>query len=430
VRLTHLCDAVKLVYASTFCSATRRYLEATPHRIDEEKMAVILEPVVGARHGDHHYPDISGVARSYNYYPFGAMRPEDGMAGVALGLGKMVVDGGQALRFCPAHPQVLPQLAEADEFINQSQRTFYAIDMRPDRFTPRVQDDPCVVRLELDEAERHGTLALAGSVWSQDNQAFYDGIERSGVRVVTFAHILKSNAFPLAALLRRLLALGRAGMNSPVEIEFAVNLASDPKEFAVLQIRPCGNLEMCADVAVDDLPREQVLCFSPHALGNGLIHGLADVVYVRPEHFDPAHTPTMAEEIESFNEKLMAANRPYMLIGPGRWGSSHNWLGIPVRWEQISAARIIVETTLEDFVVELSQGSHFFQNLTSFGVAYFSVNAFSNEGFIDWRWLETRPAAGEGRFVRHVRLPHALEARINGEISHGAVLKRSRHSAK
>ncbi len=426
VRLRQLESAVKLVYASTYFSATRRYLQATPHRIDEEKMAVILQPVVGARHGDYYYPDFSGVARSYNYYPFGAMRPEDGVAGVALGLGKTVVEGGQALRFCPAFPHVLPQLGDSEEFLNQSQRTFYAIDLRGEHDAHTIARDACVVRLDLEDAERHGTLHLLGSVWSPDDQAFYDGIRRGGTRVVTFAHVLKSHAFPLAELLCRLLALGRAGMNNPIEIEFAVNLDAAPPEFAVLQIRPCSDGGGNERVELDGLPRDQLLCFSAHALGNGLIHGLGDVVYVKPGPFDPAHTPTMAEEIGRLNDNLMAANRPYLLIGPGRWGTTHSRLGVPVHWSQISAARIIVETTLEDFVVEPSQGSHFFQNLTAFGIAYLTVNPHSDDSFIDWPWLEAQPAEHESQYIRHVRLAHPLEARVSGEVSHAAVLKRSR----
>ncbi len=423
VRLEQLEDAIKLVYASTFFAATRRYLEATPYRIDEEKMAVILQPVIGARHGDYYYPHFSGVARSYNYYPFGAMRPEDGVASVALGLGKTVVEGGQALRFCPALPQVLPQLADGEEFLNESQRMFYALHLRADQDARAIARDADIVGLDLEVAKQHGTLDLVASVWSRDDQAFYDGIQRAGLRAVTFAPILKSDAFPLAALLRRLLALGRAGMNNPVEIEFAVNLEAHPPEFAVLQIRPCCSGDGGERVELGDVPREHLLCYSAHALGNGLIHGLGDVVYIKPGRFNPARTAAMAEEIGRLNEELMAANRPYLLIGPGRWGTTHHWLGIPVLWSQICAARIIVETTLEDFVVEPSQGSHFFQNLTSFGTAYLAVNPHSGDGYIDWPWLEAQPAEHESEFVRHVRLPHPLEARINGEISCAAVLK-------
>jgi len=426
VRLEHLMNAIKLVYASTYSSATRRYLEATPHRLDEEKMAVILQPIVGARHGEYHYPDFSGVARSYNYYPFGAMRPEDGVAGVALGLGQTVVEGGPVLRFCPTCPEVLPELGDPEEFLNHSQRTFYAVDLRAATAELDIAGDRCVVQLELEDAERHGTLDALGSVWSPDEQAFYDGIRRAGIRVVTFAHILKTGVFPLAPLLRRLLALGRAGMNSPVEMEFAVNLAARPAEFAILQLRPFAVRTDEDAVELDHLPREELLCESRHALGHGVIAPLHDIVYVRPAHFDPARTPDMARDIGQLNERLLAENRPYLLLGPGRWGSSLPWLGIPVQWAQICGARLIVETTLEDFVVEPSQGSHFFQNLTSFGVGYLTINPFSSAGFVDWEWLEAQPACCETRFVRHIRLTTPLEARLNGRLSRGVVLKHSR----
>lgn len=429
VRLRQLRDAIKLVLASTFLTTARRYLEATPHRIEEEKMAVILQPIIGAQRGDTFYPDFSGVARSYNYYPFGQMKPEDGVATVALGLGKTVVDGGQALRFCPAHPQILPQLAENEVFIDQSQRAFYAVDLGGPPCNPCADHDGCLKCLDLDDAENHGTLHLLGSVWSPDDAAFYDGIHRPGVRVVTFAHILKSEAFPLAPLLRSLLHIGRTGMNSPVEIEFAADLASDPKRFAVLQIRPCGTCVDQESVDLSDLARDELLCYSAHALGNGNTLGVRDIVYVRPDHFDPAHTVAMAEQIGQCNERLMEDNCPYVLIGPGRWGSSHNRLGIPVNWSQISAARVIIETMLEDFIVEPSQGSHFFQNLTSFGISYLTINPFTEDGFIDWDWLEQQPRAAETEFVRHVRLSHPCEVRVSGEVSHGAILKRGTHAA-
>jgi len=425
VRQARLRDAIKLVYASTFLSAARRYLEATPHRIEEEKMAVILQPIVGSRHESCFYPTFAGVARSQNFYPFGPMRAEDGVAAVALGLGKTVMEGGLALRFCPAHPAVLPQLGDGEEFINQSQRTFYAIDLSDAPWRPGIDPDQGLVRLELQDAERHGTLALLGSVWSSDDERFHDGIERAGVRVVTFAHLLKSEVFPLAALLRRLLALGRSGMNSPVEIEFAVDLDPRPAELAVLQIRPCGDGAGGGRVELGELRPEELLCYSPHALGNGVMRGLTDIIYVKPERFDPARTPAIAAEIGELNAGLLATGRACVLIGPGRWGSSHSWLGIPVNWSQICAARVLVETTLQDFIVPLSQGSHFFQNLTSFGIAYLAVNPYSSQGFIDWGWLAAQPAVRETAFVRHVQLAQPLEVRLDGQTSRGAVLKRS-----
>jgi len=429
-RLAQLVDAIKLVYASTFSSAARRYLQATPHRIEEEKMAVILQPIVGARHGDYFYPNLSGVARSYNYYPFGVMKPEDGVVNVALGLGKTVVDGQPSLRFCPAHPHALPQLADGEAFLDQSQRQFFALNVGKTTCHLEPGRDACLTPLDLDVAENHGTLSAIGSVWSAEDQAFYDGIRRPGVRVVTCAHVLKADVFPLAALLRRLLELGRAGMNSPVEIEFAAVFNEQVQEFAVLQLRPCGTCIERRATELGNLPREDLLCYSPLAMGDGLIHGVSDIVYVRPDHFDAVHTPEIAAEIGKLNDELMVANRPCLLIGPGRWGSSHRSLGIPVNWEQISAARVIVETSLKDFDIEPSQGSHFFQNLTSFGIAYLTVNPLSDQGFVDWSWLDAQPASRETRFVRHVRLAHPLEARVNGENSQAAVLKRAAHAVE
>jgi hypothetical protein len=423
VRLEQLRDTIKLVYASTFYSPARRYLDATPHRIEEEKMAVVVQPIIGARRGDYFYPNFSGVARSYNFYPFGPMKPEDGVVNVALGLGKTVVDGGQSLRFCPAHPQVLPQMADGEAFLNESQRHYYAINIADRNCCRKLEPDRCLKRLDLDAAEAQGTLNLLGSVWCPDNHMFYDGINRPGVRVVTFAHILKNDAFPLPQLLQRLLEIGRTGMNAPVEVEFAVNLDTQPKEFAVLQIRPCGTNVECENVELDELSRDDLLCYSGHALGNGIIPGLADIIYVKPKNFDNTRTPEMAAEIGEINEQLLAENRPYVLIGPGRWGSSHTSLGIPVTWDQICAARLLVETTLQDFVVELSQGSHFFQNLTSFGIGYLAVNPSSDEAFIDWDWLHNQPALSETKFVRHVRLQEPLEGRLQGQRGEAAILK-------
>lgn len=423
VRLTHLCDAIKLVYASTFLTAARRYLEATPHRIEEEKMAVLLQPVVGSRHGHHFYPNFAGVARSYNFYPFGHMRPEEGVASVALGLGTMVADGGEALRFCPVHPHVLPQLAMGEEFLNQSQRGFFALDLSHPDCGPGSDRQRTIVRLELDQAEEHGTLAAVGSVWSEENNAFYDGIYRPGVRVVTFAHVLKSDLFPLAPILARVLELGREGMGCPVEVEFAAALNTEPKEFAILQIRPYVAGGDSEQIDLGNLARNDLMCESPLALGNGVISDVRDIIYVKPDAFDAGKTAIIAREVGKLNDRLHDVGRPCVLIGPGRWGSSNHWLGIPVQWEQICTARVIVETSLENFMVDPSQGSHFFQNLTALGIAYLTVNPRSDGGFVDWEWLSTRKVESDSEFVRHIRLDEPLETRIDGRSSRAAILK-------
>ncbi|MFN0137254.1 MAG: PEP/pyruvate-binding domain-containing protein [Phycisphaerae bacterium] len=423
VRLRQLCDAVKLVFASTYYTAARKYLESTPHRIEEQQMAVIIQQLVGNHHDHYFYPSFAGVLRSYNFYPFGQMKPEDGLACVALGLGKQVVEGGEALRFCPAHPQVLPQLGNGRQFINQSQRGFYAVDLSTTEINLHLEQDATVVRLTLEDAEKHGTLAPVGSVFSAEDNAFYDGIHRPGVRVVTFAHVLKSNIFPLAKIARQVLDLGRQGMGGPAEMEFAVNLQSNPKEFAILQIRPYGAAGDFEPVDLGEIERTRLLCHSTHSLGNGMFRDIADVVYVKPDTFDAAKTKEIAREVATMNEQLKAADRPYLLIGPGRWGSSDRWLGIPVNWGQISSAKVIVETTLDNFVVDPSQGSHFFHNLTTAGAAYLTINPRLSQGFIDWEWLAAQPAASETGFVRHLRLATPLEARIDGRSSSAAVLK-------
>ncbi len=427
LRLRQLCQAIQLVYASTYCAAARSYLRLTPHRIEEDKMAIMLQPVVGSRHGAHFYPGFAGVARSYNYYPFGHMRPEDGVALVALGLGKTVVEGEAALRFSPAHPQVIPQLALGEKYLNQSQRAFYAIDLLHPEGAALVEREAGVVRLDLETAEAHGTLAPLASVWSRENQAFYDGLYRPGMRAVTFAHILKSELFPLAAILRRLLWMGQAGMNRPVEIEFAVDLDSTPQNFAVLQLRPCMGVGGTGEaIELGSCPQGEVLCRAPRAIGNGLFDYVHDVVYVRPERFDSAHTRSIAAEIAALNVQLLAANRPYLLIGPGRWGSSTPALGIPVSWGDISAARIIAETTLPNYSVELSQGSHFFHNLVSFGIPYLSIDPPATHGFIDWAWLDAQPAEQQTDHLRHIRLVQPLEVRVDGRASAAVILKHAR----
>jgi CheY-like chemotaxis protein len=422
VRLQHLLDAIRLVYASTFSTAARRYLASTAHRIEEEKMAVIIQPLVGSRHGDHYYPNFAGAARSYNYYPFAPARPEDGIALVALGLGKLVVDGGPALRFCPAYPLVLPQLWQGEDFLDQSQRHFYALDLSDPGRGPAVSDGQALVWLDLEVAEREGTLAPVASVWSDADQKFCDGLHGSGPRAVTFAHVLKSELFPLARILQRLLQIGQAGFNQPVEIEFAVDLDAHPPQLAILQLRASSPAEAQAYILeVGTFPDGEILCRSRRALGHGVIRSIRDIVYVPPERFDPLRTGRIAEELRAINAGLHAAGRAYLLIGPGRWGSSTPTLGIPVNWADICGARVIIEAVLDNYAVEPSQGSHFFHNLICFGVAYLTADG---PDAIDWGWLASRPAAAELEFVRHVRLERPIEVRINGRSSEGVVLKR------
>lgn len=422
-RLEQLSLAIKLVYASVFFHGARRYLEIAGRHSEEEKMAVIIQEMVGSPHGDRFYPTFSGVARSYNYYPIDPMSPEDGVAEVALGLGKTVVEGGQSLMFSPALPQMLPQYPDANSLAAHSQRLFYALDLGHPAVYPAPDASANLVQLDLAAAEADGTLEPVGSVYCPENDRVYDGVHRPGTRVVNFAHILKSDVFPLAEILRLLLEVGREGLACPVEIEFAVDMSAKPVQFGFLQIRPIVSRRGDEEIELGEIDPKHAVCFSPQALGDGYFSDIRDVVYVRPETFDKAKTCEIAEEIARLNETLMRERRHCVLIGPGRWGSSDRWLGIPVTWEQISSAQLIVETTFEDFIITPSQGTHFFQNLTSFGIGYLTVHQILREGFIDWNWLATQTRVYESLYLRHVRAVAPLDVVLNGRLRQGAVFK-------
>lgn len=431
VRLDQLCDAIKLVYASAYSRAAKSYIEATSNRIEEEKMAVIIQQMVGQQYENFDYPHFSGVAHSSNFYPSSGMEPTDGVAAVALGLGRMVVEGGQSLRFSPVHPGVLPQFSTVDDWLKLSQRNFYAVDVsNPDAY-PTARDDFNLALLDLSDAERHGTLDPIGSVYSPENNAIYDGIHRSGARLVSFAHVLKSDLFPLAEILKLLLELGRRTMSAEVEIEFAVVLGDgelNPHQFGFLQIRPLAAGYEAPDISEGQLNSDNALVSTSVALGNGRMDQIKDIVYVPRANFDRGATEDIAAEIDRFNRGFVNEARPYILLGPGRWGSADRWLGIPVRWDQISGARVIVETDLEDFKVTPSQGTHFFQNLTSFQVGYLTVNAGKGESRLDWEWLDAQPAQQEGKFVRHLRLTDPLTVLIDGRSRKGVILKPGNHA--
>ncbi len=424
-RLDQLCDAIKLVYASTFSRAAKSYLEATGNRVEEEKMGVIIQEVVGRNHESYRYPDFAGVALSTNFYPTGGLRPEDGVAYVALGLGRTVVEGMRCLRFSPRQPQNLPQFGTVADMLRNSQREFFAVDIsNPDSY-PRAGEDSNLVRLSLEDAERHGTLAAVGSVYSAANDRIYDGIGRPGPRLVSFAHVLKSGLYPLAEVLEFLLELGRRSLNTAVEIEFAGLIGENghPHELGFLQLRPLAAAQASARVEVDLLESPDALCATDAALGNGRIEEVRDIVYVPPDRFDRGRTVAIADEIGELNRQLRAEGRPYLLIGPGRWGSADRWLGIPVRWGQISGARTIVEADLEDFRVTPSQGTHFFQNLTSFQVGYLTVGAARPASRLDWAWLAAQPAHAETAHVRHLRLAGPLTILLDGRAGRAAILK-------
>jgi hypothetical protein len=425
VRLAELCRAIKMVYASTYHSDPKAYMESLPNRLEEEKMAVVIQQVVGRRYGSYVYPNIAGVGRSLNYYPMPGMTPEDGIVSVALGMGKTVVDGGQCVKFCPAYPRSPIQSFGPEEYLKNSQSTFLALDVSSAE-SQSVQGFE-LAPLDLSVAEGDGTLLPVGSVYSHDNNAVYDGISRPGIRIVTMANILKSSIFPLAEITSFMLKVGEAASSCPVEMEFAVNLSEDagkPHEFACLQIRPLVMGSEEQEIQIDQFSAGNAICIAHKVLGNGFIRDVCDLVYVRRAGFERACTAQVAEEIGTLNGRLRQQGRPYLLIGPGRWGSADPWLGIPVKWAQIAGVRCIVETDFEDMQVDPSQGSHFFQNVMSFGIGYFTIHPDRNAGdLLDFAWLDKQSAESETTYLRHLRFQAPLHIALDGKKSFGVVMK-------
>lgn len=426
LQVEELVSAIKRVYASTFSQHAKAYLANTPYRLEEEKMAVILQRLVGARHGTRFYPDFAGVARSLNHYPIPPMRPEEGIAAVALGFGSAVVNGEVCVRFCPRYPRHITQFSSAREALRNSQRQFYALEIGP----RELAGAHCQLGLrpfDLHAAEADGTLVRVGSTYSPEDDRLHDGVYRSGVRMVSFAPILKHELFPLAEILETLLALGKAGTTSEVEIEFAVELSADGRtsEFGFLQLRPMALWQQADDVEVDGLDRSRLICQSASVLGHGRVD-VRDLIVVDMHRFDRGRSQDVAREVTRFNAMLSEQGAPYLLIGVGRWGSADSYLGIPVTWDQIAGARAIVEAGFRDFKVAPSQGTHFFQNLTACSVGYFTVNPDAGEGFVDWEWLAAQPAVRETEFVRHLRFEEPVVVRMNGKRNEGVILKPER----
>ncbi len=427
LRLEQLMEAIKRVYASTFSQHAKAYVRATPYRLEEEKMAVILQQVVGAPHHNRFYPDFSGVARSYNFYPVPPMNFCDGIAAVALGLGRTVVDGGKCLTFCPRYPHHILQFSSVEDILTNSQSDFWALELN---HAEHGNHDPTAdlreARFGLDAAETDGTLYALASTYSADNHVVYDGVSRPGARLVSFAPVLKHDVFPLAPLLEQLTKMGEDAFGRPVEMEFAVRLPQSPgqaADFGFLQVRPLVLSREGEELRWDEVDPVRLVCQSSKVLGNGRITDLRDVVVVDFHRFERARSQEVARGVAHFNALLSGQGRPYLLIGVGRWGSTEPWLGIPVEWDEISGARVIVEAGFRDFRVTPSQGSHFFQNLTAFQVGYFTVNPDAGEGFVDWRWLTSSPPVDEEGCVRHLRFETPLVVVMNGRTSQGLIFK-------
>jgi len=426
VRLEQLLEAIKRVYASTFSSHAKTYLRSTPYRLEEEKMAVILQKVVGAARGGRFYPDFSGVARSHNFYPTPPMTTEDGVAAVALGLGETVVDGGACIRFCPRYPQHIVEFSSVQGILKNSQREFFALPLDGEGAPGEGPTNMVPRRFGLEAAEADGTLGALASTYSPENDAVYDGLSRPGVRLVSFAPILKHGLFPLAEIIDLLLKIGEEGTSSPVEVEFAVNLAvppEAPREFGFLQLRPLALSREFVELDLGEVDASRLICRSASVLGHGKIEKIHDLVVVDVHRFDRGRSREVALELARFNADLEAQERPYLLIGVGRWGSADPYLGIPVTWDQISRARVIVEAGFHDFRVTPSQGTHFFQNIASSNVGYFTVNPDAGEGFVDWQWLEAQPAVSATQWVRHLRFASPVVVKMNGKKNLGVILK-------
>ena len=424
-RFRKLLEAIKFVYASTFFKGAKTYMKAIGHAIEQEKMAVIIQEVVGRRYGDRFYPTLAGVARSYNFYPTGRARPEHGVVDLALGLGKTIVDGGVVWTFSPAFPALTPPYGSIGEMLKQTQTTFWAVNMgKPPAYDP-IHETEYLVRASLADAETDGTLRYVASTYIAASDRLNIGIGSPGPRATTFAPILDLLDIPLNNLAKTLLRLSEQAAEAKVEIEFALTLDPErglPARFGFLQVRPMMVSDEFVEISEEEMVAENVLAASESVLGNGVINTLEDVVYVRPEAFEAKHTPEIAAEIEAMNIQLVNTGRPFLLIGFGRWGSSDPWLGIPVNWPQVSAAKVIVEATTPEMNVDPSQGAHFFHNITSLRVGYFSIH-HAGEWAIDWDWLERQQCVAETRFVKHVRLTAPLRIKVDGRSSRGVIAR-------
>lgn len=421
--LRMLSDAIKGVYASVYYKDSKAYMQATSNVIDQEKMAVILQEVVGNQYGDRYYPSISGVARSINYYPLGEEEAEEGTVNLALGLGKYIVDGGQTLRFCPYHPHQVLQTSEMEIALRETQTRFYALDLKNLGHNFSLDDGFNLLKLPVKEAEKDGSLQYIASTYDPYDMVIRDGIYPGGRKLITFANILQHDVFPLARILQLVQKYGQGEMRRPVEIEFAVNFNPMEKNgtFYLLQIRPMVDVKADLDEDLEKIDENTLLLKSYNSLGHGVMEDIQDIIYVKTDGYSASNNQLIAYDIEKLNRRFLDEGKNYVLVGPGRWGSSDTWLGIPVKWPNISAARVIVEAGLTNYRIDPSQGTHFFQNLTSFGVGYFTINAYMNDGIYNQAVLDALPAVEETRFLRWVHFDQPLEVKMDGRKKIGVV---------
>ena len=423
-RLEMLADAIKAVYASVYYKDSKAYMTATSNVIDQEKMAVIIQEVVGHQHETRFYPQVSGVARSINYYPVNDQKAEDGIVNMALGLGKYIVDGGENLRVDPYQPKNIMQMSEMEIALRETQTRFLALDLSQTKLDFKTDDGFNLLNLSVRQADKDGVLRWISSTFDAYDQVIRDGYyEGPSRKIISFSGILQYDVLPMPEVLQKVLYYGSEEMKRPVEIEFAANVNDDRTgEFYLLQIRPMVDNKMMLDEDLDAIPDNQLLLRSESAIGHGIMSEIYDVVYVKTDGYSASMNPQIADEMEHINDKMLAEQREYVLVGPGRWGSSDPWLGVPVKWPAISGARVIVECGLNDYRIDPSQGTHFFQNLTSLGVAYFTINPYRGDGLFNEEWLNSLPAIEETEHVRHIRLAHPLTAKVDGMKKKGIVL--------
>ncbi len=421
-----VCKAVKSVMASSFFSNSKSYLKATSHTIEDSKMAVILQEITGKKYEDVYYPNISGVARSINFYPIGNEKANEGIANIALGLGEIIVGGGRTLRFSPYHPKKILQLSSPGSTQRETQQYFFGLELNPEKYTASTSEDVNKRKITIRKAENHGSLKYVASTYDLQNNTIRPGVLHKGFRVITFDNILKYNTFPLSNILQDLLRISQREMRSPIEMEFAINLDvpnGQQMEFSFLQIRPIVESNKTLNKIPELFKQEESIICSNSALGNGKFTDIFDLVYVKPETFNSSNTREIALAVEQLNNKFIELEKEYILIGPGRWGSSDPWLGIPVVWSQISSAKVIIEAGLDNFRIDPSQGTHFFQNLTSFKVGYLTINPFLNDGFYDIDYLNKCDAVYENEYLRHIKFEKSLYVIIDGKENKAVIYK-------
>lgn len=425
-RFNKLVEAIKYVYSSTFFKAAKDYMRATSHRTEDEKMAVIIQEVIGEKHESRYYPELSGVARSYNYYAFGNASPKDGIVSLALGLGKTIVDGGTSWSFSPAFPKADPPFGSVSDMLKNTQNNFWAVNMGKAPAYDPVNEAEYMVHENISIAEKDKTLKYIASTLDSGSGRIITGIGKNGPRLLNFAPILRLNNIPLVGLVSEMLKVCENAVGETVEVEFAMTFNTDkPHRLGFLQVRPMVVSTEEVIVEKEEMAGNNVLCSSIGVLGNGTNNNITDVVYVKANDFDATLTYKVAAHLEKVNDKLVAENRPFLLMGYGRWGTSDAWAGIPVDWGQISGAKVIVEAPLAGMNSELSQGSHFFHNVTGFGVLYFSV-PYSGEFPIDWKWLDNLDAETETDLIRHVKLSEPLSVKVDGRCGNGVICKKGR----